>query len=70
VHITWSDAESGLILYARMSLVICLAEKQRSITDGDMPFWGKCVSVLGLLCRKKLYDSIQSMIVSVSAWKV
>jgi hypothetical protein len=34
----WSDVESGLISYARISLVIFPAEKQRSITDGDVPF--------------------------------
>jgi hypothetical protein len=49
--------------------VIPLAEKQRSITDGDVPFQGKCVSILGLLYRKKLCDSIQSMIELVSAQK-
>jgi hypothetical protein len=54
----WSDVESGLISYARMSLLICPAEKQRSITDRDMPFQGKCVSVPGLFCRQKLCDSI------------
>jgi hypothetical protein len=69
VHIAWSDVESGLISYARMSLVMLPAEKQRSITDGDVPFQGKCISVPGLLCRKKLCDSIQSTIESVSVWK-
>jgi hypothetical protein len=63
------DVESGLISYARMSLVISLAEKQRSIIDGDVPFRGKCVSIPGLLCRKKLCNSIQSTIESVSAQK-
>jgi hypothetical protein len=58
VHIALSDVESRLISYARMSLVILLAKKQRSITDGDVLFWGKCVSMLGLLCRKKLCNSI------------
>jgi hypothetical protein len=65
----WSDVESGLISYAKISLVMFPAEKQRSITDGDVPFRGKCVSVPGLLCRKKLCNSIQSTIESVSAWK-
>jgi hypothetical protein len=65
----WSDVESGLISYARMPLLMLPAEKQRSITDGDVPFQGKCVSVPGLLCRKKLCVSIQSTIESASARK-
>jgi hypothetical protein len=66
VHMAWSDVEAGLISYARMSLVMLPAEKQRSISDGDVPFRGKCVSVPGLLCRKKLCVSIQSTMQSVS----
>jgi hypothetical protein len=69
VHIAWSDVESGLISYARMSLVMLPAEKQRSITNRVVPFRGKCVNVPGLLCRKKLCDSIQSTIESVSSRK-
>jgi hypothetical protein len=69
VYIAWSDVEIGLISYAKISLVMFPVEKQRSITDRDILLQGKYISVPGLLCRKKLCDSIQSTIESVSAWK-
>jgi hypothetical protein len=54
VQMACSELESSLISCAGTDWVMLVAEKHRSMTDGLLPLWGKCVGWPGLLSRKKL----------------
>jgi hypothetical protein len=53
VYIALLEVELGLISCIRTFSVMHPMEKQRSMMDSLVPFWGKWVGCLGLLCRKK-----------------
>jgi hypothetical protein len=63
VQVVWSELESGLISWVRTDHVMLPVEKHKSIVEGRSPFRERWVGWPGLLWKRKLWDSLQSVMV-------